>query len=67
MEIVRLYASGDYLPSHIAKTFNITSRRVRQIANKHGVFRSHVEANELAQPLKRKQRIRRAKTHYNLP
>lgn len=66
-EIARLYESGKYLTEHIARTFGMSRRRVQQIAKKHGVVRDNAEANRVATPLKRKRRIRLARTHYTYP
>lgn len=67
VDIVRLYASGKYMTEHIAKTFNLSPRRVQQIVKRYGVVRNIADANRVATPLKRKQRIRKARTHLQLP
>lgn len=66
-EIARLYASGKYLTEHIAKTFNVSRRHVQYVAKAHGVNRNYAQANRVATPLKRQRRIRRARTHLQLP
>lgn len=66
-EIVRLYASREFMTEHIARTFHITPRRVQQIAKKHGVLRSHADGNRTATPLKVKRRISRSKVRITLP
>jgi hypothetical protein len=63
-EIARLYETGQFMTEHIARTFGISPRRVQQIAKQRGVLRTQAEANRVATPLKRKKRIRRARTHY---
>lgn len=64
-EIARLYATGQYLTEHIARTFGISRRRVQQIAKDAGVMRTQADANRIATPLKRQRRIRSARTHYD--
>lgn len=66
-EIVRLYVSGEYLTEQIAKVFRLSPRRVQQIVKSRGFLRSNAEGNRVATPLKRKKRIRLARTHYNYP
>jgi hypothetical protein len=66
-KIAELYASGEYLTEQIAKSFNLTPRRVQQIAKANGVLRNLADANRIASPLKRKRRISRAKMRIQIP
>lgn len=49
--IARLYSSGEYLVTDLARIYRVTPKTIYNIARKHGVSRSRSDARKLVTPL----------------